>query len=112
MEEPKQGGVVIVRNEAGLLAVRFPRHRQLPNARQFPHLILMLFSQRKEGVGELLLGKPVERVRLVFLLVHASPELPRGGYFVPCEARVVSRRDPFGAERTRAVGQRPELNQL
>ena len=64
------GGIVPVRHEADVLTVRLGGVYKALRLCQLPHLLLPQPTQRKQGVGQLLLGHGVEHVALILACVQ------------------------------------------
>ena len=101
--------VVVVRDEADLLAVRLVGDRQPRAARVLADGVLRAIADREDGARELLLRQREQEVRLILRRVDAALQQVAAGRRVALDARVVAGRDRVGAEAARALDQRREL---
>src|SRR5581483_2378482 len=103
-------GVVPLRNEADVLAVRLVGHRQRKPPGQHPHLRLAIAAERKAEPGELLARGGEQEVALVALGVAGAIELgPRRPL---AQGDVVPGGERIGLELARRLEQLVELDLL
>src|SRR5207248_6531481 len=98
-----KGGVVVVRDETDLLAVRLVRNRKIPASRIFADRLLRTVADRKDSLGQLLLCEREEEVGLILGRVDAAPQHVAAGRSVVIDARVVTGGDAVGAEAARPL---------
>ena len=87
-------------------------HMQPRLGSQAAHLALVQITQRKYGLGELLLIEAIEEIALVLAAVFGLEQLIFAAtvVFPAPHARVMARRDAFGAQFHRMVEETAELD--
>jgi hypothetical protein len=100
--------VVVVRNEADLLAVGLVRDGQLACPRIGAHRLLGSIADGEHGVSQLILRQRKQEIRLILGGIDGALE-QISARRVTFHACVVSGRDRVGAEAGRAIDERREL---
>ena len=93
-----EGGVVVIRNEADLLALRFIGRRHVQALGDLPDLGLVKMSDREDRGGKLLLGEAKEEVGLILVGVFAAQKPETAGRGILILKGVVARGDVIDAE--------------
>ncbi len=101
--------IVVVGNEADLVAVWLVCDRQLVEPRELAHGSLLVVADWKHRARELRLCERKQEVRLVLGRVCASQEEITAARLFSGQARVVARGDRVGAKPAGPVEQRREL---
>ena len=107
---PEESPVVVVRDEADLLALGRLGGGQAEPAGLRAHLVLHERADGKAGGGQLLLGQRPEKVGLILPRVAAAPEQVASRRLVAGDARIVAGRHRHRVPRPRAGEQRAELD--
>src|SRR5215510_13337166 len=100
--------VVVIRNEADLLAVGLGRNRQLSCVRVLAYRLFRTIADREDRSRQLRLRQREQEVRLVLRRILAARELIGAGRR-PLDARVVAGRDGVGSEGRGSLEERREL---
>ena len=66
-----KSGIIAVRHETDVLAVRLIRIDKAFPLCNIPNLCFVIFSQREQRVGQLLLGQIIKDIALVLGSIHA-----------------------------------------
>ena len=101
--------VVVVGDEADLLAVRLVGDGQLPSPRVLADRILGTIAHREHRVRELLLRQREQEIRLILGRIDGAPEQESSGRFVALDPGVVAGGHPVRAEPAAPIGERGEL---
>ena len=90
-------GVGSALHEADLLRLRLLGSRQSPEPRNLANLRLGQIAQREDGLRELVLGHPEEKIRLILVPIPAAQQEPSAQRLVILYARVVTGCDTVGS---------------
>src|SRR5262245_12485314 len=107
---PQEPPIIIVRDEADLLAFRLLGSREAQRCRLRSHLILRQLANGKARRRKLGLGQRPEKVGLILLVVVTSPQQPSPGGLLSRNSGVVACGDCRSVPRPSAAQQRPELD--
>jgi len=101
--------VIVVGNEADLLAVRLVGDGQPALARVGAHGVLRPIAHRKNGATELILRERKQEVRLILCRIRAALQEKAAGRRIALDPRVMAGRHGVGAEAARPIDERGEL---
>ena len=103
--------VVAVGHEADVLALGLFRRDEAVGAGHLAHLVLGQLAQRKQHVGERVLGEVVQHVALILSRVTRPQKLPTPGRLVPAAPGVMSRGHVIEPQLAPALLQRLEFQE-
>ncbi len=106
----QESPVVVVGDEADLLALRLVGRHQAQRPRLVAHRFLRQLPHGEPRRGELLLGERPEEIRLVLVGITAAPEQVTSRGLVASDSRVVTRRHRGRVPGAGAMEQRAELD--
>src|SRR5581483_6622425 len=106
---PQEASIVVIRNEADLLALGLFRGHQAHAARIVTDAALFHIPDREVRSGQLALAQRPQEIRLILSRVFAAPQQVAAGCLVARHTRVVSGGDSGSAPCVGAGEQRAEL---
>src|SRR5947199_5969094 len=112
MEPRHHVGIGAPRDKADLLAVRFVSYRKRELPCELAHLPLRMLTDREPHPAQLRLGKPVEDIGLVLVLVARPQQTVPTADRITLDARVVPGGDTVQSQRGHLLQQERELDGL
>ena len=103
-------GIIPVRHETDVLAVRLLGVLQPFRCRFLPNLRLAQMPQRKQNMRQLFLFQGVQHITLVLLPVFSPQQQPASAFFLKFYIGIVSGRDIIAAQLLRPGKQLPQLH--
>ncbi len=103
-------GIVAIRNEADILAVRFSGVSEARRSCQCADSRFVVFSHRQQQAAQPRLGEGVEKIALILPQIPPPQQLPAAGAFLPAHPGVMPRGDVWDIQLVRTAGKGLELD--